>query len=378
MRPQRNLLVLATALLGIACADGAPTPTSVGAVRFAMAPCNPGVTADQVLALIAEVDALAADGTLTHGQAEALRHHLLNVLRSLDAGDSCVAAVQLEAFDMLVRNLVNAGAIDPAQAGPLLDRNTAPTVRIDAPVEGGLFAFGESIPFSVTATDLEDGPVDCDRVEVSFVLGHDNHGHPGDMAVGCTGVLSTTAADVSHGGNVFGIVRASYTDLGGSGDAGPLTTIALVNIRQKRQEVEFVLNQSGTAVAATNDPDGGGQHRASLGDGDWVALNGPIDLRTIESLGFRVASTDATVPAGSPMAAVEVRLDAVDGPLLATATLLSTGAATSWEKQTVTVSDPGGPHAIYLVFRSGPGGQTGDALFSLNWVEFGGAGIAQP
>jgi hypothetical protein len=30
------------------------------------------------------------------------------------------------------------------------------------------------------------------------------------------------------------------------------------------------------------------------------------------------------------------------------------------------------------VFRSIPGGQTGNNLFNLNWVEFGGPGIASP
>jgi hypothetical protein len=77
------------------------------------------------------------------------------------------------------------------------------------------------------------------------------------------------------------------------------------------------------------------------------------------------------------MAEVEIRLDAMNGPILATAALTSTGDAASWETQDVALIDPGGSHEIYLVFRSVPGGQTGDDLFNLNWVEFGGTGIAQ-
>ncbi|HYJ67520.1 MAG TPA: ThuA domain-containing protein [Nocardioidaceae bacterium] len=254
--------------------------------------------------------------------------------------------------------------------------NTAPTVAVDAPVDGGLFAFGESIPFSVTVTDPEDGVVDCARVEVTFVLGHDEHGHAEDTVNGCDGVLSTNAEDVSHGGNVFGVVSASYTDLGGAGGVPALTTVDQVSIRQKRQEVEFVRDESGTNVATTNDPDGGGQHRGSLGNGDWIALNGPFDLVNIDSLTFRVASTSTSVPAGSPMAAVEVRRDAVDGPILTTATLTSTGDPAAWQSQPVPVADPGGRHAIYLVFRSVPGGQTGNNLFNLNWVQFDGSGVA--
>jgi PKD repeat protein len=253
--------------------------------------------------------------------------------------------------------------------------NTAPTVTVDTPVEGGLFAFGENIPFSVTVTDPEDGVIDCNRVEVTFVLAHDSHGHAEDTVNGCSGVLPTYAEDASHGGNVWGVVSASYTDLGGAGGIPALTTVDQTNVRQKRQEVEFALEQAGTNVQTTSDPDGGSQHRGSLGNGDWIALNGPFNLQNINGLTFRVASSSTQVPAGNPMAAVEVRLDAVDGPLLATATLTSTGNNTTWQSQSVPITDPGGLHKVYLVFRSIPGGQGGGNLFNLNWVQFDGPGV---
>ena len=256
--------------------------------------------------------------------------------------------------------------------------NTAPTVSVTTPVEGGLFAFGENVPFVVTVTDPEDGTIDCGRVEVTFVLGHDQHGHAQQTVNGCTGVLPTDADDVSHGGNVFGVVSASYTDLGGPGGVPALTTVDQNNIRQKRQEVEFAVEESGTNVATTNDPDGGGQHRGSLSNGDWIALNGPFNLLNIDSLTLRVASTSTQVPAGSPAAAVEIRLDAVDGPVLATATVTSTGNPNTWQSQAVPVADPGGTHKVYLVFRSVPGGQGGNNLFNLNWVQFGGQGVSTP
>ena len=256
--------------------------------------------------------------------------------------------------------------------------NTSPTVVIDTPVEGGLFSFGESIPFSVTVTDPEDGPIDCGRVAVTFILAHDEHGHAEETVNGCDGVLPTLADDVSHGGNVFGVISASYTDLGGPGGVPALTTVEQTNVRQKRQEVEFVLDQSGTNVATTNDPDGGGQHRGSLSNGDWIALNGTIDPLNIDSLTFRVASTSTQVPAGQPAAAVDVRLGAVDGPILVTATITSTGDSATWQSQTVPITDPGGPHRVFLVFRSIAGGQTGNNLFNLNWVQFDGEGISVP
>ena len=83
------------------------------------------------------------------------------------------------------------------------------------------------------------------------------------------------------------------------------------------------------------------------------------------------------MPAGSPLAAVEVRLDAVDGPLLLTANLTSTGGNTAWESQTVPLTDPGGGHQLFLVFRSGAGRRhRQQPVQLLNWVEFGGDGIA--
>ena len=210
---------------------------------------------------------------------------------------------------------------------------------------------------------------------MTFVLGHDEHGHAEDSESGCAGTLETFAEDVDHGGNVFGVISASYTDLGGAGGVPALTTVAQNQVRQKRQQVEFVTQQSGTNVASTNDPDGGVQHRGSLSNGDWIRLNGPFDLLNISELTFRIASTNTNVPAGNALAAVEVRLDAVDGPVLLTANLTSTGDAATWASQAFPLTDPDGGHQLFLVFRSVPGGATGNNLFNLNWVEFVGDGI---
>ena len=92
---------------------------------------------------------------------------------------------------------------------------------------------------------------------------------------------------------------------------------------------------------------------------------------------MRVASTSTNVPSGSPMAAVEVRLDAVDGPILATAT--SRRPEPDGLAEPVRPGDrPRRSHKLYLVFRSVPGGQTGNNLFNLNWVGFEGQGVSTP
>jgi PKD repeat protein len=252
--------------------------------------------------------------------------------------------------------------------------NTSPTVTVNVPVEGGMFAFGESIPFVVTVTDPEDAAIDCNRVEVTFVLAHDEHGHGGASTTGCSGSLPTDPDDVSHGGNVWGVISARYTDTGGVGGTPGLTTVAENNVRQKLQQVEFALNQSGTNTAATTDV-GGGLHRGSLAPNDWIELNGPINLLNIDSVSFRVADTAAGRTPGSPLAAVELRSGASDGPILQTFNLASTGGTATWQTQTFPLTDPGGANRLFLRFASVLGGQGGNNLFNLNWVQFNGAGV---
>jgi cytochrome c len=252
--------------------------------------------------------------------------------------------------------------------------NTAPAVEITTPIQGGLFSFGDAVPWSVTVTDPEDGTIDCDRVEVTFVLGHDEHGHAGATQTGCSGVYQTEASDADHaGGHLYGAFSASYTDLGGPGGVPALTTIDQVSIEQRHQEVENRTEESSTNVEATDDPAGGEQHLSSLNDGSWVKLRGSYQLGGAGSLTFRVRNALAETAPGGPLAAVEVRLDAVDGPVLTTAQLTATSGAgpDGWQSQTVPLSDPGGQHDIYLVFRTVPGGPTGNNTFLLNWVEFG-------
>ena len=251
--------------------------------------------------------------------------------------------------------------------------NTSPTVVVNTPLEGATFAFGDTIPYSVTVTDPEDPPINCNDVAVKFVLGHDTHGHELVSQTGCSGSLPTAADDASHGGNVFGVISAEYTDKGAEGGVPPLKTISQHAIRQKHQEVEHVVNQSGTNTA-TNTDGGAGVHRGSLSNNDWIQLNGPFNLINIDSITFRVADGGNGRTAGSPLAAIEVHQDSITGPILTTANLVSTGGTGTWTSQTFPIS-MSGTHELFLVFRSVTGGATGGNLFNLNWAEFVGAGI---
>ena len=94
----------------------------------------------------------------------------------------------------------------------ILVGNTPPVVELLAPQEGDTFSFGDAVQFEVRVTD--DQPVDCSRVQVTYILGHDTHGHPQTTAFGCTGTIQTTLPS-GHDPNVddlSGVFVAQYTD----------------------------------------------------------------------------------------------------------------------------------------------------------------------
>jgi len=258
--------------------------------------------------------------------------------------------------------------------------NTAPTVTITTPVDGNFFDWGDDIPYSVTVTDPEDGTIDCSRVNVTFVLVHDQHGHGEGSATGCTGVLPTSSEAAGHGGYLAGGINVSYTDKGGAGGTPPLTTDAQHVVQLRRQHVEFVQAASGLQFigiqAPETDPLGAGQAANQIDNGDWLALNNRYSFDAMDKqITLRFASSAA---AGSLRGLVDVRLDAVDGTSIATCELRATGSNGVYTSQPCAFTGAvSGSHRIYLTFRQAPGGPaTGFGL--LNWVEFSGPGISAP
>ncbi|MER7913401.1 hypothetical protein, partial [Streptomyces sp. NPDC096068] len=51
-----------------------------------------------------------------------------------------------------------------------------PEVLTEAPPPRPPRAHRPWLPFKVTVTDPEDGTIDCSRVKVTFIVGHDSHG----------------------------------------------------------------------------------------------------------------------------------------------------------------------------------------------------------
>lgn len=95
--------------------------------------------------------------------------------------------------------------------------NQNPVVELVEPVEGQPFEFGDTVTYRVEVTD--DQEVDCSRVSVTYVLGHDEHGHPQTTASGCTGSIVTTvpAGHDPETDNLSAVFVANYTDPGGDG-----------------------------------------------------------------------------------------------------------------------------------------------------------------
>ncbi|MEU4192129.1 ThuA domain-containing protein [Kribbella sp. NPDC026611] len=246
--------------------------------------------------------------------------------------------------------------------------NTAPTITVQAPVDGGFFDFGDTIHYKVTVTDPEDGVVDCNDVITQPALGHDEHAHPYEQYHGCEGDFPLPGDQGHVGANIFGIVTVTYTDKGAPG-TGRITTQKVIQLQPKTREAEFFTetggpgSTGGVQVEDTGDTAGGGKNIGFIEDGDWWAWK-PTNLTNINQLQLRAASPElgATVQVrqGSP----------TDGPVVATIQVAPTGAWQTYGDFTGAVSGASlesGP--LYFVKTTGQ--------LNVNWVKFIGKGVTE-
>ncbi|MGW7658679.1 PQQ-dependent sugar dehydrogenase [Streptomyces sp. NPDC054756] len=235
--------------------------------------------------------------------------------------------------------------------------NTAPTVRIDTPADGQIHDFGAAIPFKVTVTDPEDGTIDCSRVKVTFIIGHDSHGHPQTSATGCTGTLQTLA-DGEHdpNANIFGVVDAEYTDKGAAGQPA-LTTHDQRVTQPSHRQAEHYGGSSGVQIIQKT-PAHGGRTVGEIHNGDWISFT-PYNLADARTFTARVSSAGAG-------GTIEVRTGSATGTLLGTVTVPVTGGWETFQDITTTLSgQPAASAPLYLVFKGGSG-----ALFDVDDFSF--------
>ncbi|MEU0628339.1 ThuA domain-containing protein [Streptomyces sp. NPDC005989] len=240
---------------------------------------------------------------------------------------------------------------------PVTAGNTAPKVTIEFPVSGKLIEFGDKIPYKVTVTDPEDGPVDCSKVTVNPALGHDDHEHPTTDIPGCEGTVDTgDLGGHPEGADLTYVLNAKYTDKGGDG-VSALTGYGRAVLQPKHKQAEYYDGQSGTRVVAQEGAENG-KRIGDVSDGDWVAFD-PMSVEGIGTVSYRLSS-----PYG--VGAIELRADSADGPLLATTPVPNTGGWDNYQATPpVPVQELKGTHKLYLVFTSPQ-----DNSFDVDAVDF--------
>jgi hypothetical protein len=146
---------------------------------------------------------------------------------------------------------------------------------------------------------------------------------------------------------------------GGSGSGGGGGTVSAYS----RIEAEQYSEQFGTQTEACSDV-GGGQDVGWLRPGDWLRYNG-VDFGGTPPRQFvpRVASGAASGISGG----IEVRLDSLNAPAIATVAVGNTGGWQSWTNKPKNIDTPvTGTHDVFLVFT---GSGTADFV-NVNWFTF--------
>jgi len=98
---------------------------------------------------------------------------------------------------------------------------------------------------------------------------------------------------------------------------------------------------SWTPGVTTAQDDRGGVYVTRTADRSYIKVAG-VDF------GAGAKAFRARVANGTPSAAIELRLDRTDGPVIAT---LPVGDVSGWQEKTAAVSDARGVHDLYLIFR---------------------------
>jgi cytochrome c len=92
--------------------------------------------------------------------------------------------------------------------------NQPPEVDLTtSPAPGQPFTHGQEVTYNVNITD--EAAVDCNRVQVFYVVGHADHGHPISTTAGCSGTIQTTLPEGHEPGEITAVFVAQYTDPGG-------------------------------------------------------------------------------------------------------------------------------------------------------------------
>ena len=236
--------------------------------------------------------------------------------------------------------------------------NTAPKVTLELPGDGQLFTFGDKVPFKVKVSDPEDGTIDCSKVKVTHILGHDSHGHPVTSANGCEGTLQTLA-DGEHdpNANIFGVFDAEYTDKGAGGQPS-LTTHDQNIVQPKHRQAEHFDTSEGVKIVSHTSAHGG-RTVGEIHNGDWIAFT-PYIVGNAKKITARIASEGSG-------GTLEIRTGSADGKLIGSAKVPVTGGWETYADVSADLKAPkDGTTTLYLVFKGSGSG----ALYDLDDFTF--------
>jgi len=228
--------------------------------------------------------------------------------------------------------------------------NTAPTVNMQTPANGQLFSFGDTVPFQVSVSDPEDGTIDCNRVKVTYLLGHDVHQHQITQKTGCSGSIAVPV-DGEHdpAANVYGVFDAEYTDNGG------LTTHSTRTLQPRHRQGEHFGAQSGIQLADHAGAEGG-KTVGFVDNNDWISFQ-PYAVSNATTFTARVSS-------GGVGGTLEVRAGSATGTLMSSVAVAPTGGWDTFVNVSGNLANkPAGTTTLFLVFK----GVTGSGnLFDLD------------
>ena len=237
--------------------------------------------------------------------------------------------------------------------------NTAPTITITLPPNGGIFEYGATIQYSITVSDPEDGSIDCGKVQLATALGHNEHAHGDKKLFGCSGLFTIPTAWEDKAQHSFYVLIASYTDKGTTIPGLELTTTARVMLEHRTQQAEFSDARQGTQIVAHGGAEGG-RRVGFIQARDWLRFDA-INLSGIDQVVARITSVATS--------GMELRVDSPDGPVVATIAVPSAGGFDNYlTLPAASITNPGGTHDLFVVFTG--------ANMDLDELTFLGAGVA--
>jgi len=161
--------------------------------------------------------------------------------------------------------------------------------------------------------------------------------------------------------NTSGQSAGPVTDSGTNNSLGSATVSGCGGFATLQTiEAEDYCAQSGVSAQATS---GGGQAVGSLTVGDWIRFDDFF-------FGSGPSRFDARVTGGPNGGTIEVRLNALDGPLIGSCQVGPGATANSWVTETADLIRTTGKHDLYLIFTGASGdGMALDSFKFVHWLE---------